>query len=216
MTDELHQTFAQLLRQARREAGLTQEELAERAGISPRAVSNLERGINRAPRRDTLELLFTALNLESEEQTRWERVRKRLSVRPESAISSVTASRSQGQRLPEPLTSFFGREEVLPRIQQMLTESRLVTLTGPGGVGKTRLGIAVAGLERHRRADGVFFVPLAHIGHPDLVIPAIVRALGIDETPACPRSKRLFSSCASDPFYSCSTTSNMSYPPRQG
>lgn len=73
--------FGYLLRSARREAGLTQEALAERAGISARAISDLERGINRAPRRDTLDMLAQALNLTGEERQQWARARQERSAR---------------------------------------------------------------------------------------------------------------------------------------
>jgi transcriptional regulator with XRE-family HTH domain len=64
--------FASLLRRARRAAGLTQEELAERAGISVDAISALERGLSRAPHQDTLELLAEVLQLSAEERAEWD------------------------------------------------------------------------------------------------------------------------------------------------
>ena len=74
-------SFSHVLRRARRHAGLTQELLAERAGISVRAITDLERGVNRTPRRDTLELLAEALELPPASRTEWERLRRRLAVR---------------------------------------------------------------------------------------------------------------------------------------
>ena len=181
MTTEPQESFAQLLLQARKRAGLTQEALAELAGISPRSVSSLERGINRAPRRDTLEMLFDALELTTEERVQWERTRRRLSTRtyPKSGIKHP--DRPHTIRLPSPLTSFVGREEELQEVQQILSESRLVTITGPGGAGKTRLGIGLAEADHHSYPDGVFFVSLAAIERPDLVVSAVIRALELDE-----------------------------------
>jgi len=71
-------TFGSLLRRARRAAGLSQEALAERAGISVDAVSALERGLSRAPHQDTLELLAEALQLSAEERMQWEQVTRGL------------------------------------------------------------------------------------------------------------------------------------------
>jgi transcriptional regulator with XRE-family HTH domain len=68
MVDDEQPTFRDLLRRARRAAGLTQEELAEKAGLSTRAVSNLERGINQAPQRETFEMLVNALDVTPEER----------------------------------------------------------------------------------------------------------------------------------------------------
>jgi predicted ATPase/DNA-binding XRE family transcriptional regulator/Tfp pilus assembly protein PilF len=182
MTAEPDLTFAQLLRQARREAGLTQEELAEQAGISPRAVSSLERGINRAPRRDTLELIFAALDLPPDEQAQWERLRRQQSLRSPSGPSADHPAAQQNVHLPTPLTSFLGRERELEEARQTLAESRLVTITGPGGMGKTRLAIKLASTEHQNYPDGVFFIPLAATERPDLVAIAILRALGLDES----------------------------------
>ncbi|MGH8927089.1 MAG: adenylate/guanylate cyclase domain-containing protein, partial [Acidimicrobiia bacterium] len=80
--------------------------------------------------------------------------------------------------LPVELTSFVGRPE-LAQIVGLLDESRLVTLTGPGGTGKTRLSLQAAADLTGRFADGVWFVPLAAITEPDLVASAVGGALGM-------------------------------------
>ena len=92
--------FSSLLRAARRDAGLTQEELAERAGLSERAISDLERGVNRAPRKDTLDLLASALDLCSDERRRWDRERRRLSSQSPRGIKPAGLPRS-APSLPE-------------------------------------------------------------------------------------------------------------------
>ena len=80
--------------------------------------------------------------------------------------------------LPRPLTSFVGRERELAQAKRLLKDSCLVTLTGPGGSGKTRLCIALAGEVAGDYPDGVYFVPLAPIRDPGLVSSTIARASG--------------------------------------
>jgi predicted ATPase/class 3 adenylate cyclase len=94
-----------------------------------------------------------------------------------------TASTVAAQHLPVQLTSFIGREAQITDVGQILAENRLVTLTGAGGAGKTRLAIEVAAHVAGDFGDGVWYVDLAPITDPDLVPVAVVRALGLPDQP---------------------------------
>jgi predicted ATPase len=93
--------------------------------------------------------------------------------------------------LPMPLTELFGREDDLETLDRLIGERRLVTLTGAGGTGKTRLALELA----HRRADayehGAWFVPLEAITEPTLVPAAIANGFGLVETPGQSSEDRL-------------------------
>ncbi|MCC7360472.1 MAG: hypothetical protein IT317_13400 [Anaerolineales bacterium] len=88
--------------------------------------------------------------------------------------------------LPVPVTRFFGREEELAQLVQRLGEHRLVTLTGAGGVGKTRLSLEAAGRVLNDFADGVWLVELAPLTNPALVPGHVAAVLGVRETPGRP------------------------------
>ena len=131
--------FSALLREARREAGLTQEKLAERAGISERAISDLERGINRAPRRDTLDLLVRALDLPTGQRQRWEFARRALAHR---GVTEAVAAVSRPLAIAT--APLFGRERELGILGRLLAEAvagsgRRVLISGEAGIGKTAL-----------------------------------------------------------------------------
>ncbi|GGJ31681.1 diguanylate cyclase [Deinococcus roseus] len=83
--------------------------------------------------------------------------------------------------LPVPSTHFFGREKEWAEVNSLFEHRRLVTLVGPGGIGKTRLSIEVAELRQEHYQDGVWFVGLDSIQNPELVVPSIARVLGIKE-----------------------------------
>ncbi|MEO6294856.1 MAG: AAA family ATPase [Candidatus Limnocylindria bacterium] len=93
-------------------------------------------------------------------------------------ISSLDATPNN---LPTRLTTFLGREREIGEIADLLAEHRLLTLTGPGGTGKTRLSLEVAGRALRHYPDGVYFVELATITDPDLVLPSIAQALNLPD-----------------------------------
>ncbi len=169
--------FGDLLRQHRNAAGLTQEDLAERTGLSPDAISLLERGERRRPHRYTVQSLAEALGL-----SQLERVRFETATRPPA--TRTTAHGARPTDLPSQLTPFIGREREVEEVRHRLLhpEVRLLTLTGPGGVGKTRLSLEVARQVLDQFENGVCFVALAPISDPTMVPSAIAQALQVKQS----------------------------------
>ena len=177
-------SFSRLLRQLRNVASLSQEELAERAGLSARGISDLERGLRQAPRPETVRLLADALAL-----SEGDRAALLAAARP-AVLHEGGVERAQPALvlLPVPLTRLIGRQDELAALQKMIAshDGRLVTITGPGGTGKTRLALEVAATMIDHYVDGVIFVDLSPLTDPGLVIPTIAAALGVHEAAGRP------------------------------
>ena len=105
---------------------------------------------------------------------------------PSEETRSLAIRRSSKINIPIPLTSFIGREIELKEIAQLLSKSRLVTLTGTGGVGKTRLAIQVVADVLERFPDGVWFLDLAPLMDPALVSTTLATLLGLRESGEVP------------------------------
>jgi predicted ATPase/DNA-binding XRE family transcriptional regulator len=161
----------------REAAGLTQEELAVNAGLTARGISDLERGVRKRPYPHTVRSIAEALNLPEDERA------SLLASVPSRSSATAPATGSETEPLPALSTPLVGRERELGEIRAFLARHgiRLLTLTGPGGVGKTRLATQAAREMIGRFPDGVVFVALAPLGDPALVVPTIARSLGLRE-----------------------------------
>jgi len=181
-------SFGELLRRHRLAAALSQEDLAERAGLSERGISNLERGVRRSPRLTTVALLADALTLSQDDRAAFIAAARRELIRDAPGVESHhdRPASSSGPALGFPIapTELIGRVGELDAAREMLRRDgvRLLTLTGPGGVGKTHLALWLAADLRPRYADGVAFVALGPVGDPALVTSTIARALAIGES----------------------------------
>jgi transcriptional regulator with XRE-family HTH domain len=125
----------QLVRQHRRERGLTQEQLAEQAGLSARGIQDLERGLA-VPRRDTLERLIGALGLHREQRAVFEAAARPRPRRREVSVAGLESVGVPNTNLPRQLTSFVGREGELEGLQRLLRSTPLLTLMGAGASGR--------------------------------------------------------------------------------
>jgi predicted ATPase/DNA-binding XRE family transcriptional regulator len=165
--------FGAELRRLRTDAGLTQEQLADRAGISAKAVGALERGERRHPYPHTVRALAAALGLDRRESV---------------ALQAAVAPR--GRRVEPPMASspLIGRQDEVAAVVGLLESggTRLLTLTGPGGVGKTRLALAAAHELTSHFTDGVAFVSLASLRDQSLVLATIAGCLDLREPGAQP------------------------------
>jgi predicted ATPase/DNA-binding XRE family transcriptional regulator len=172
--------FGALLRAHRLAAGLSQADLAERARLSVETVGALERGVRRAPYRDTVALLARGLDL-SEEQAR------ELARAAERARRAKDAGNRETALTPRRLgDALIGRDDDVREIASLLAEHRFVTIAGSGGVGKTRVALEVAA---RYGADGrrpVTFVDLTPLGDGAYVASNLATLLDLaieDATP---------------------------------
>lgn len=172
-------SFGALLKSYRIRAGMSQELLAQRAGLSVETISSLERGARRNPYRDTIALLATALAASEAERTRLESAASRPAVRRGPAVvrASLQSVSGPSGNVPVALTSFVGREPEVAAAAALLSAKRFVTLTGPGGVGKTRLALRLAASRYTNPADGVWFVEFGSLTDQMLVPGTVASAL---------------------------------------
>ena len=140
-------------------------------------------------------------------------------VRDRLADAPARESEPRPNNLPVQRTAFIGREHEAAGLRQLLSRAdvQLVTLTGPGGIGKTRLALQVAGEIADQFPGGVCFVALSAIGEPGLIASAIAQAVGVRETgnQSPQESLKEYLGGLTSRCFSCSTTSSTSSPPRR-
>ncbi len=165
--------FGVMLRRLREQAGMTRETLAERAGLSPRAISALERGERLHPYPHTVQALGAALSLSPDQRSAFEHARR--CPRPPACTDGTSRS-------------LIGRDEDVAAVIRHLTSgrTRLLTVTGAGGVGKTELALGAARIAGRHWADGVIMVPLAPLRAGASIVPAVAQALGLRDAGGLP------------------------------
>jgi predicted ATPase/DNA-binding transcriptional regulator YiaG len=177
ISPETFSTFGDLLKYLRKREEFTQRELAILVGYSDTQISRLEQS-QRVPDAATLQALFVpALHLQQEPQ--WtERLlelarQARLGELPETGVKLTP------NNLPSSLTTFIGREKEQAEILGLIRTHRLVTLTGSGGVGKTRISLQVGGQVLEEYTNGVWLAELASLSDPELLPQTVASVFGI-------------------------------------
>ena len=189
-------SFGAQLKALREAAGYTQEELATIAGLSVHGVSALERGERRRPHVETVRALSAALDLSGP-------TRDALLASARAPAHATAVDELSHVSLPLPLTALLGRDTEVRALRDLLADpaARLITLIGPGGVGKTRLALELARAIADEGASRVLFVGLAAVRNSAFVATAIAEALGVlDDTGLdLPRRARL--ACEGQPTW---------------
>ncbi len=189
-------SFGYWLRLKRKSLDLTREGLADLVGYSAATIRKIE-AEERRPSAQIVERLADILDVPPGERTAFLRFARGDWTNAPSETTELApwraATPSTPSNLPATTTSFVGRQKEIAEIKQHLGTSRLVVLTGPGGTGKTRLALQVAGELRSSYRDGVYWVELAPLRDPGLVGDAIAQALKLSassETPLVELLKR--------------------------
>ncbi|UCG24972.1 MAG: helix-turn-helix domain-containing protein, partial [Chloroflexota bacterium] len=182
-------SFGYWVRRQRKALDLTQRELAERAACSLSAVKKIEQD-QRRPSRELAEALARALDIPEEERESFLlSARGRapvdgmpLASQPRAQAGEETEGTVTAGNLPAAVDPLFGRGAELDRLGDLISpgENRLITLVGPGGVGKSRLALEAARRNQELFRDGAWFVPLAVVDDPAYLSTAIAVALGLN------------------------------------
>jgi predicted ATPase/transcriptional regulator with XRE-family HTH domain len=200
--------FGDLLRGFRVAASLTQEELAERCRISPATVAALEQGRRKAPRLSTVRMIADALELPAIELSALARAASTAGLAgrgPDGragagdTVVGGHAPIAEAGALPVPITPLFGRATEAAAVAQVLCAERLVTLVGPGGVGKTRLALQVARDVLDKFPGGTYWVELGSVTDTDSLRDAVLRSLGASEQPGAAIGAQLLAALPRDP-----------------
>ncbi len=181
-------SFGRWLQQRRKLLDLTQAELGQQVGVSGDAIRKIE-GDERRPSKEVAEHLAQLLHIPLEERTAFVRFARGeaagglFTLPPLAETAPWRPTARPPSNLPLASTSFIGREHEVAVVCALVRRSdvRLLTLTGPGGIGKTRLGLQVSEAMRDEFPDGIWFVGLAAITEPGLVAATIATTLRVKE-----------------------------------
>lgn len=179
-------SFGGWLKRRRRGLGMTQLELGKKTGYSGETIRKVEADVVR-PSRQMADVLAEALDIPPEDRARFVRFARdegaveTLALPSETAYSPPSSSGHPAHNLPIPPTPLIGRKREMARVSDLLSRDdvHLVTLTGPGGTGKTRLALEAASVLSDRFEEGAFFVDLAPIRDSSLVVPTIAHVLDV-------------------------------------
>ncbi len=175
-------SFGTWLRQQRRALDLTQKALADRVGCAVITVRRMEADEYR-PSSELAFVLFERLGITEPERPQWVRFARGLAEHPSHHVTS-SPPREHKTNLPIPLTSFIGREKEIETVNDLITShnrGRLITLTGAGGSGKTRLALEVVVRLRDVFPEGIWFTDFAPLNDPALVLQSLLTTLGLSE-----------------------------------
>ncbi|HEY5903095.1 MAG TPA: helix-turn-helix domain-containing protein [Anaerolineales bacterium] len=188
---ETTSSFGYWVRRQRKSLDLTQQQLADQVGCSLAAIKKIETD-QRRPSRQIAERLADSLGVPANQRGVFLEVARGLRAAEQLPLTrgpSLPTETPPGRpkpildNLPVQLTSFIGRERELSESRKLLATTHLLTLTGPGGTGKTRLSLQLASGLLNEFADGVWLVELAPVADPGLTVLSIASAMGVREQP---------------------------------
>jgi predicted ATPase/DNA-binding XRE family transcriptional regulator len=170
-------SFGYWLRRRRKALDLTQEEVARQVGCALITIQKIEAD-ERRPSRQMAHLLAGVLAIAAEEQEAFIQAARGERPTTHLPLAAQPVAAPPGN-LPTPPNAFVGRQKELREVVERLDNGRLLTLTGPGGTGKTRLALQVAATQQTRFPDGVYFISLAQLRQPEQLAQAMAHTLAI-------------------------------------
>ena len=181
-------SFGEWLHKQRRALDLSRQHLADQAGCAEITLRRIEAGTLK-PSKELASILLRKVGVPQNELEQWIRF-----ARGQADLPSLEQSVSETKphtNLPALLTSFIGREKEQAEVVSLLTKHRLVTLIGPGGVGKTRLSLKVGERQLAGFVNGIWLVELAPLNNPELIPQTIASIFGMTSTSNVPLTEAL-------------------------